>query len=106
MRVILIDPRERSVAERDVEMTLESLHELVEGYIEVACRFHNGDVLYVNEEGLFKFAEHFDVGAHQPFAGPGVIVGPENAEGWHQDARSSLEEIKAIIRFSCGPLVA
>jgi hypothetical protein len=55
------------------------LHRLIGGYLEVAHAWPTGDVLYVDEEGLFKSPHHwFRVeGAHQPFAGNGVVVGRE-----------------------------
>lgn len=73
--------------------------------IEVATEFPNGDVLYVDEEGLLKEPKHFfDISAHQPFAGNGVIVGREtDDEGTLADCQTALTDLK--ITF-VGPVVA
>jgi hypothetical protein len=66
------------------------LQGLIGGHIEVACAWQNGDVLYVDEEGLFKpQAGFFRIAPRrdgQPLAGNGVLVGKEqaakNADGY------------------------
>lgn len=110
MRVILIDPANKTVVEAEQGTMYEDLTEAVKGMIEIAHVFQNEDVLYVNEEGLLELEEAlrgsaeieraylFDVGAHQPFAGRGIIVG-EEVDGVHQSAKTSLKEIKQIIQF-------
>src|SRR3546814_20527400 len=91
MRVIVIEPRTKDVREAESDGSLQSLMKLVEGDIEIATQLEGGDLLYVNEEGIYPFEDYFDVGAHQAFAGPGVIIGAEDrvrsearrvGEGW------------------------
>ncbi len=54
----------------------------------------------MNEEGLFNGSEHFfDIGAHQPFAGNGFIIGGTDSEGNSLPAKSTLLEIGAILTF-------
>ena len=52
----------------------------------------NGDVLYVDEEGLFKKKQalflHSDTGA--PIINWALYVGPPDSEGWDTDPISTL----------------
>lgn len=110
MRVILIDPARQSMKEADLPVDLDNLQEAVGGLIEYAHMFDNGDSLIVNEEGFLEYMDAmrgrepaekafmFDIGAHQPFAGKGIIVGPEN-NGIHTDAISSINEIGSRLTF-------
>lgn len=79
MKAISINSATQTV--RVVEYNgLSDLQRLVGGSIEVAYQWPNGDVLYVDEEGLLKPQEHFFLLAErsdQPLAGDGVIVGAE-----------------------------
>lgn len=111
MRSLVIDPSEQSLRERDLGRRLEDLQAAVGGDIEWAHEFENGDVLYVDEEGLGRAemafvggteaarAYFFDVGAHQKFAGKGLIVGAEGADGKHGPAASSVQDIAARLQF-------
>ena len=102
MRVILIDAKNRQLREDfiDDEKTLDGLQEAVGGNIEVAVQFDDGDCVYVNEEGLFHSNDHwfFVEGAHQPFAGNGV-VSCINEAGDTIDARISIDELLPKIQW-------
>jgi len=112
MRAIHIRPSSQTVEDIDIDMSVRSIQEAVGGgLMEYAHEFGNGDVLYVNEDGLghgqqalagkpglSEFAAYFDLGLHQPFAGPGVIVGPE-VDGRHVAARTDLAEIRRRVSF-------
>lgn len=117
MRAIVIDPAERSLREEGVGNHYTDYQRVVGGDIQFAHEFENGDVLYVDEAGLLQAelamsgkaesarAFFFDVGAHQKFAGRGVIVGMEGDDGRHGPARSSLQEIASRLSFF-GPLAS
>lgn len=117
IKAVLIDPALQSVRETFIGHGLEALQEAVGGMVEIAHEFPNGDVLYVDEEGLLKAQDAilgredaarafvFDIGAHQPFAGRGVIVGAEDEDGRHTDARTSAREIIPMVSFMA-PAVA
>jgi hypothetical protein len=81
--------------------SLEALQKCVGGYIEPAHRFENEDILYVNEEGLFGQPQNFFIlaGAHQPFAGNGVMIGTDE-EGDNADVQTPIQDIKARIVFA------
>lgn len=77
---ILIDPidRECSVVKIDADNILQSLYDHIEcDMMELCAHQPNGDVIYVDEEGLFKEGlRSFQVlGVHQPFFGRGLILG-------------------------------
>jgi hypothetical protein len=62
--------------------------------------FPNGDYLYVNDEGLINGTrDFFDIGAHSPFAGNGVLVGPADDEGDDTDVQSTCDQICHSVRF-------
>lgn len=65
---------------KEVTITgLADLQRCVGGLICFAHGWDNGDVLFVDDEGLLKGnTRGFEIqGAHQPFMGSGVIVGRE-----------------------------
>lgn len=79
MKAWHIDSSAREVRAVEYADTAD-LRKLVGGYIEAAYQWSNGDVLYVDEEGLLKRPEHFfriTLRSDQPFAGNGVVVGKE-----------------------------
>lgn len=83
-KAILIDAANREIREIEYSGTYgdpRSLQNIIGGYIELAWTFDNGDVLFVDEEGMFKPQRHFfrlsGYPNGRPFAGSGVIVGSE-----------------------------
>ena len=61
--------------------------------------YRNGDVLYVNDDGLLKPNKYFFMvtGQPQPLSGDGIVVGPEVELGddkwYNEDVRSSIKEL-------------
>jgi hypothetical protein len=55
----------------------------------------NGDVIYVDDEGLLKPLDWFFAikGGHQPFAGCGLVLG-SNDDGESVSARIALQDLK------------
>ena len=106
MRAIIIDAVKREVREVEIENTLKSLQEVVGGYIETAHQLNNDsrDAVFVNEEGLLSQPKNFFVydGAHQPFAGSGIIVGCDD-EGETIGCTISLDEVKSKVSFATPP---
>lgn len=102
MRAIKIDSLNKIVSEIEIdeENSLSGMQGVVDGLIEFAFELKNGDTLFVNEEGLFSATTFFEIkGAHQPFAGNGVIVGTNFSTGETVDAESSLDEIRSMVSF-------
>lgn len=84
-KAILIDPKNQTVTdiEVDSENPEKTLHAIIGGWLTIAFDWSNGDVLYVDDEGLLKDSNYFfritDF-PHQPLAGRGVVVGREMDE--------------------------
>lgn len=111
MKGYLIDAAKREI--REVEYVQEpmesslSLQSHIGGYIQGAYAWENGDVLFVDEEGLRKPQLYFfriDVRPDQPLAGNGVVVGREqyDDEGNYlttDDPVTTLEALQAAVTW-------
>lgn len=76
---------------------LADLQRMVGGLITVAHCYDNGDILFVDDEGLFKGYKHAFAlrHSHQPmFVGNGVLVGQETAAGKQLEPKTTLDELK------------
>jgi hypothetical protein len=101
MRAIVIDSRNRTIVETDVEASLDSLQQIVGGLIEPVDQGLDEDHhCYVNEEGLFGSPQHFFLfaGGHQPLAGNGVILA-STGDGDEAPCRLPLEWVKDRVTF-------
>lgn len=114
-RALFIDATARTI--RAVEVAhgsamLEDMRKLLDGYIDLAFAFPNGDTLYVDDEGLLKplrFGFRFALRADdQPLAGNGIVVGCEIDSGEARrhpggyttlDPAITLEELRRLVRF-------
>ena len=97
MRAILIDPVRRSVQPHSIDGGLASLQAAVGGLIAFGTELKNGDVLYVDDEGLLKPNSAFFRLGRRSFAGRGLLVGPERPV--ITDVVSTVEEIAAMVCF-------
>lgn len=105
MRAIIIDSFNHTIFEKEVT-SLADMQKIIKGYIEVAHVFENKDTLFVNEEGLLRedircVAFHL-VSIGKTFAGNGLIVGWNPANG---DSISSKSDIKLIRNDISFPIV-
>lgn len=104
MRVILIDANNQKIFAMNIKDDLPSLQALVGGHIEAAMGLPQGHVLYVDEDGLYKPQRwFFRMGDYErPFAGNGVIVGPEKYDR-HGDyvgtADATIVPKDGVVRF-------
>lgn len=94
-----INAKERTVTEVPHDGRAD-ISKMVEGYLELATYF-NGDTVYVNEEGMYRFDYFFTIaGGHQPFAGNGVIVGEEIGDTADtRPPKSTLAEVTSAVKF-------
>lgn len=102
MKAIHIDVTSREIRVVDYS-GIDDLHRLIGGYIAIAATFDNGDVIYVDDEGMFKAQTGFFTvrGAEQPFAGNGVLVGREmnpNSAAT-ADPETSIAKLAALVTF-------
>ncbi len=104
MKAILIDSVNKIISELDLDpnknMLLQWYKSLDVSMVEVAHYITNHDSILVDEEGLLKPCDHFFIydGAHQPFAGNGLVVGVDK-EGETVDCDITLDEVKQHVRF-------
>lgn len=104
MRAIFIDSVNREVKEVDLDPNsniLEQWYDILKvDMVEVGCYLSEKDSIMVDEEGLLKNTKEFFIynGAHQPFAGNGLIVGVDS-EGETISCEISLEEVERNTRF-------
>lgn len=100
-KAIFIDAKKREIREVSLspDQTLHALQKAVGGFIELV-RVDDQNDLYVNEEGLINGTQEFFsfMGAHQPFAGNGVIIGV-TVEGESCDTTLTLDQIKGRVKF-------
>jgi Domain of unknown function (DUF3846) len=77
MRAIIINAKDRTITETDIDGSLKTLQQMVGGLIEpVSQGLDDNHHCYVNEEGLLDNPQHFFMfhNGHQPLAGNGVIL--------------------------------
>jgi hypothetical protein len=96
---ILIDPYHRSVKSVGVTGTLESLQGAIGGCIQLAAEFPHEDILYVDEEGLFKHRLFFEIDG-QSFPGRGLIVGSQGEEYDMAAVKCCIEDVTRRVKFS------
>jgi len=107
MRVIVIDSNRQEVREAEVSSNAADLRELVGGWLTIApVQWPGEHVLFVDDEGLFKPQKWFFrlAGNERPFAGNGVLVGPEkyNDEGDYigtEDVAFTAAQIARVVTF-------
>lgn len=102
MKALLIDTKSLTVGEVDYT-GLADMQRLIGGYIEAAYEWDNGDVLYVDEEGLLKDDQRFfriTVRRDQALAGNGLLVGPEIGETLKtRTPTMTVVELRAIVTW-------
>ena len=104
MKAILIDVFNKTVKEINLDGNKDMLdqwyHVIKTDVVEVAHYITDHDSILVDEIGLLKPCDHFFFyeGAHQPFAGNGLIVGTDE-EGETVDCEISAEEVENNVQF-------
>ncbi len=110
MRAIKLDAERQLIIEVWVD-GLEDMQRMVNGKIEIAHRFYDGDVerntLYVDDEGLFKGNVHgfvlvdeaYDVEGGIKLTGDGLICGFDEKTGKTIDCNMTIDEVSKMIAF-------
>lgn len=96
---ILIDPYHRSVKAIVVTDALESLQGAIGGSIQLATELIDGDILYVDEEGLFKHRLLFEIDG-QSFPGRGLIVGSQGDQCDIAAVKCRVDDVIRRVKFS------
>jgi len=95
---ILIDPYQRSVKSIRVTNSVETLQEAIGGAIQLASEFDKGNILYVDDEGLFTHRLSFEIDG-QSFPGRGLIVGSQADEYNLAAVSCNVDDIIRLVRF-------
>jgi hypothetical protein len=100
-KAYLIDARNKTISLVEVDGYKQIQEQIDCDCFTVACDLPNGDTIYVDDEGLCKEQQNFFEfeGAHQPFAGNGLVLGLDDETGESRDVQSTLEEIKSKVTF-------
>ena len=104
MKAILIDSYNRVVEEVSLDPDQNMLHQWYDhikcDMAQVGHYITEHDSIIVDEEGLLKPCDHFFTydGAHQPFAGNGLVVGVDE-DGETVACDITLDEVKSKVRF-------
>lgn len=80
IRVIFINPTERSVIVKNVEVDLKLIQDFVGGHFDVS-RIDRKNVVYVDDIGLLRESNYFFSIDDKVLAGNGIIMGDDGAGG-------------------------
>jgi hypothetical protein len=101
MRAIIINAKDRTITETDIDGSLKSLQNIVGGLIEPVYQgLDDPHHCYVNEEGLLEDPQHFFMfaGGHQPLAGNGVILSSTD-DSYQGPCTLSIDWVKEHVTF-------
>jgi hypothetical protein len=101
MRAIVINAKDRTVAETDIDGSLKSLKQIVGGLIQpVYDGLDDSHHCYVNEEGLLDQPQHFFIfrDSQQPLAGNGLILSSTD-DGDEAPCTLPLDSVKERVTF-------
>jgi len=104
MKAILIDSINKEVKEVTLDPDSNMLHQWYKlldcDMVQVGHYLNEHDSIIVDEEGLLKPCDNYFTyeGAHQPFAGSGLLVGVDD-EGETVACDVSVDDVKGKIKF-------
>ena len=101
MKAILIDSINKEVKEVEIGKGIDQMYEFLNcDCFTIASYLKKGDAIFVDDEGLMNGTDVFFTyeGAHQPFAGNGLIMG-SNSKGESVGCKIDLNEVKGKVKF-------
>lgn len=101
MKAILIDSINKEVKEVEIGKGIDQMYEFLNCEIfTIASYLPKRDAIFVDDEGLLNGTDVFFTyeGAHQPFAGNGLIMG-SNSNGESVSCKVNLNEVKSKVKF-------
>lgn len=101
MKAILINAKTKEVKEIEMGKDYKEIYTQLECELFTAGAYlDKEDVIYVDDEGLINGTDVFFTfeGAHQPFAGNGLIMGTDD-EGESTDCKINLTEVTKRVKF-------
>jgi hypothetical protein len=102
-KAILIDAENQKVETVLIGDGIQPIYDAVKCEIFECVDIDGVNTIYVDEEGLLTLTPNkmfftFE-GAHQPFAGNGLILGTDNETGESIDTNLTLDEVRAKVTF-------
>lgn len=99
-KAILIDVNEQSVTEIYLVPDLDAMYNAIQCDCFTTAEIDENNDVFVDDNGLFTKDKFFNFdGAHQPFAGNGLILGINHETGESVDTTLTLEEVRARVTF-------
>lgn len=101
MKAILIDSINKEVKEVEIGKGIDKMYEFLNCQcFTIATYLPKEDAIFVDDEGLMNGTDSFFTyeGAHQPFAGNGLIMGCDDM-GESEDCKVDLTEVKNKVKF-------
>lgn len=108
-RAYLIEPATKTVSMVQLDGSIEHMHELMKcDLFTMGARFHNGDTIYVDDEGLLKGEDQpiylfriddrkVSVSRHTPLAGNALLAGCNERTGESMNPLMTLDRLKQIV---------
>ncbi len=101
MKAILIDSKNREVKQIEIGKGIDEMYNVLEcECFTIGTYLPKEDAIFVDDEGLMNGTDMFFTyeGAHQPFAGNGLIMGCDDM-GESEDCKVDLTEVKNKVKF-------
>jgi hypothetical protein len=100
MRAIIVNSKDRTITETEIDGSLKSFQQIVGGLIEAVYQgLDDNHHCYVNEEALLDNPQYFFMftDGHQPLAGHGVMSSTD--DGGEAPCTLSLDWVKERVTF-------
>jgi len=101
MNAYLIDPKNRTIENVDYSGDFKQIYELLNcRAFDIVRVYENGDVIYVDDEGLFVEDQHFFIHRNYPtpLAGKAIVIGTDE-EGEDTAPKTSFEDIENDVKW-------
>jgi len=99
IKVVIIDPFLQIIREGEIDGDLLSLQKSVGGHNIEIVYLDNDNIMYVDEEGLFREDQQFFIYNKRPFAGQAVVLGDDIKNGDSIACNSTVLEIAKKVEF-------
>jgi hypothetical protein len=97
----LIDPEARSITEFEYDGSMQGIYETIDATMFDVVRLNEkGDVVYVDDEGLYNSNHFWRVANHpHPIAGKGMVLGTDSQGESQAPSATNLETLQASVLF-------
>jgi hypothetical protein len=99
IRIIVIDPHLKTICESEIENTLKGLQHAIDNNNIELVYLDKPNIMYVDDEGLFKENQQFFLYNRRPFAGKAIVLGDDPKNGNTVGTKSTILEIASHVEF-------